>query len=229
MLTVLLYILETIYYDVSEKQLLLTYGEILIEWKQFDVIKGILYDEDVLEKLNINKAEYIDELVRNALNAIYTDQSIEFDEEVKRQIEDILDILQENNNSLRNQEYSKLKLVEIFEKWEVTVHPYDIYSVCQEWNYNNGREEFITNLFDVYLEKLNFESLQHIYTYLELTAESKPEEGPKEVNLNNSEYVQFILMFAQRLLKQQRYSEIIEIFAFVKKMNKTNIEYELLT
>lgn len=44
MLTVLLYILETIYYDVSEKELLLTYGEILIEWKQFDVIKGILYD-----------------------------------------------------------------------------------------------------------------------------------------------------------------------------------------
>lgn len=48
MLTVLLYILETIYYDVTEKELLLTYGEILIEWKQFDVIKGILYDEDVL-------------------------------------------------------------------------------------------------------------------------------------------------------------------------------------
>jgi hypothetical protein len=44
MLTVLLYIQETIYYDVSEKDLLLTYGEILIEWKQFDVIKGILYD-----------------------------------------------------------------------------------------------------------------------------------------------------------------------------------------
>jgi hypothetical protein len=91
----------------------------------------------------------------------------------------------------------------------VTVHPFDIYSVCEEWNYNNGREEFITNLFDVYLDKLNFEALQHIYTYLELTAESKPEEGLKEVNLNNSEYVQFILMFAQRLLKQQRYAEII--------------------
>jgi hypothetical protein len=70
---------------------------------------------------------------------------------VKRQIEDILDIMQDNNNSLRNQEYSKLKLVEIFEKWDVVVHPFDIYSVCEEWNYNNGREEFITNLFDVYL------------------------------------------------------------------------------
>lgn len=130
MLTVLLYILETIYYDVSERDLLLTYGEILIEWKQFDVIKGILYDQDVLEKLNINKAEYIDELVKNALASIYTDASIEFDDEVKRQIEDILDILQDNNNALKSQEYAKLKLVQIFQKWEVTVHPFDIYSVC---------------------------------------------------------------------------------------------------
>lgn len=48
MLRVLLYILETIYCDVELKSLLLTYGEILIEWKQFDVIKGIIYDEDVL-------------------------------------------------------------------------------------------------------------------------------------------------------------------------------------
>jgi len=28
--------------------LLLTYGEVLIEWKQFEVIKGIIYDEEVL-------------------------------------------------------------------------------------------------------------------------------------------------------------------------------------
>ena len=48
MLTVLFYILETIYCDVEQKSLLLTYGEILIEWKQFDVIKGIIYDEEVL-------------------------------------------------------------------------------------------------------------------------------------------------------------------------------------
>jgi hypothetical protein len=59
MLTVLLYILETIYYDVTERDLLLTYGEILIEWKQFDVIKGVLYDEDVLEKLNIERDPYV--------------------------------------------------------------------------------------------------------------------------------------------------------------------------
>lgn len=108
MLTVLLYILETIYYDVTERDLLLTYGEILIEWKQFDVIKGVLYDEDVLEKLNIERDPYVQELVKNALLTIYTDQSIEFDEEVKRQIEDILDILPEENTALRQQEMAKL-------------------------------------------------------------------------------------------------------------------------
>lgn len=109
MLTVLLYILETIYYDVSEKSLLLTYGELLIEWKQFDVIKGILYDEEVLPKLKVDKNEFIQELVKNSLKIIYTDESIEFDEEVKRQIEEILDIMynenSENheNNHLRDQ------------------------------------------------------------------------------------------------------------------------------
>jgi hypothetical protein len=36
-------------------------------------------------------------------------------------------------------------------------------------------------------------------------------------------------MFAQRLLKLNRYEEIIQIFAFVKQMNGTLIEYELLT
>lgn len=83
----------------------------MIEWKQFDVIKGILYDEDVLEKLSIDKSQYIEELVRNAIATIYTDPSIEFDEEVKKQIEEILDILPPENTSLRNQELAKLKLV----------------------------------------------------------------------------------------------------------------------
>lgn len=33
----------------------------------------------MLEKLSIDKPEYIEELVRNALGSIYTDPSIEFD------------------------------------------------------------------------------------------------------------------------------------------------------
>lgn len=228
MLTVLLYIQETIYYDVSSTDLLLTYGEILIEWKQFDVIKGILYDEDVVEKMNIKKTEYIETLIRNALNIIYTDETIEFDEEVKMQINDILDIMQ-GDNPLKSQEIAKLKLVAIFEEWEVIIHPFDIHSVVEEWNYKNGREDFITNLFDIYIDKLRLSTLQAIYTYLEYTADVKEGEGMKEVSLNNTEYVKYILMFAQRLLKQGRYDEIIEIFAFVKQMNDTTIEYELLS
>ena len=226
MLTVLLYVLETVYYDVSQKDLLLTYGEILIEWKQFEVIKGILYDEDVLEKLNIDKPQYIEELVRNALASIYTEPEIEFDEEVKKQIEDILDILPPDNSALRNQEQAKLKLVEIFESWEAIVHPFDIHLVCEEWNYNNGREDFIIDLFKVYLEKLTLDNLKAIYTFLEYTAENSDQ---REVNLANTEFVKFVLMFAQRLLYEKRYPEIIEIFAFVKQMNGTTIEYELMT
>ena len=37
------------------------------------------------------------------------------------------------------------------------------------------------------------------------------------------------MMFAQRLLDIKRYDEIIEIFSFVKTMNGTVIEYDLLT
>lgn len=48
MLTVLLYLQEQVYYEVTERELLLTYCEVLIEWKQFEVIKGIVYDEEIL-------------------------------------------------------------------------------------------------------------------------------------------------------------------------------------
>lgn len=49
------------------------------------------------------------------------------------------------------------------------------------------------------------------------------------VTLYNKEFVKFVLMFAQRLLDIKRYDEIIEIFSFVKTMNGTVIEYDLLT
>ena len=60
---------------------------------------------------HIIRADYIDKLVRSSLTAIYTDKNIEFDPEVKQQIQDILDILQDTNDILRNQENAKLRLV----------------------------------------------------------------------------------------------------------------------
>jgi hypothetical protein len=57
----------------------------------------------------------------------------------------------------------------------VLVHPFDIHYVCEEWNNNNGREDFIVNLFDVYLEKLTLLTLQEIYEYLEYTGEGDSE------------------------------------------------------
>lgn len=70
--------------------------------------------------------------MRKALLIIYTDETIEFDKnnEVKHQIEDILDIIQDPNHPLKNQEIAKLKLVEIIESWDVTIHPFDIFTVC---------------------------------------------------------------------------------------------------
>jgi hypothetical protein len=115
--------------------------------------------------------------VRNSLHSIYTDESIEFDEEVKKQIEDILDILPEENVVLRAQEMAKLSLVQIFETWEVIVHPFDIYSVCLDWNDNGNRDDFIINLFDVYVDKLSLKNFKAIYTYLEYTADHKTEGG----------------------------------------------------
>jgi hypothetical protein len=112
--------------------------------------------------------------VQNGLLTIYTDESIEFDEEVKRQIEDILDILPIEITSLREQELAKLELVHIFEEWDVVVHPFDIYSVCHDWSEDTGKLDFITNIFDSYIDKLTFKNFRDIYTYLEITA---PVEG----------------------------------------------------
>lgn len=73
MMTILLYLQENVYYEVTERELLLCYFEGLIEWKQFEVIKGIIYDEEVLEKLEIPREGFIDELIERTLLQIYLD------------------------------------------------------------------------------------------------------------------------------------------------------------
>lgn len=72
MLAVLLYLQEQVYYEVPVKDFLLTYCEVLIEWKEFEVIKGIVYDEDVTEKLSIDKEDFIYQLISNTLAQIYS-------------------------------------------------------------------------------------------------------------------------------------------------------------
>lgn len=44
MLNVLLYLQDNVYYDVTQRDLMLCYCEVLIEWKQYEVIKGIVYE-----------------------------------------------------------------------------------------------------------------------------------------------------------------------------------------
>lgn len=87
--------------------------------------------------------------------------------------------------------------MEIFESWGAIVHPYDIHLVCEEWNYNNGREEFVTDLFKNYLEQLTLTNLKDIYTCLESTADNLDE---REFSLANTEFVKFVLLFAKQLL-----------------------------
>jgi hypothetical protein len=87
--------------------LLLKYGEILIEWKQFEVIKGIIYDEDVLDKLKVGKEAYVTELVERALLQIADEYELPYSEECKKQITDILSILPENHYRVA-QENAKL-------------------------------------------------------------------------------------------------------------------------
>lgn len=41
--------------------------------------------------------------------------------------------------------------------------------------------------------------------------------------------MKLILIFAQKLLKKNRYAEIIEIFSFVKKLKDQKIDYELMS
>ena len=58
MLVILIYLLETIYYDVEPKDMLITYGETLIEYEEFGVIREMIYSRDILEKLDISPENY---------------------------------------------------------------------------------------------------------------------------------------------------------------------------
>lgn len=92
MLNILLYLKETIFYELDERQVLMLYGEMMIQWKQFDVVSGLIHDEGIPEKLGYANREYIEELLNMSLDAIYTDESIIYDDETKTQIRNIIDI-----------------------------------------------------------------------------------------------------------------------------------------
>jgi len=56
-----------------------------------------------------DKMAFVYELVKSALLTIYTEEGIEFDEEVKAQIYEIVEILPEESNfTLKKQELAKL-------------------------------------------------------------------------------------------------------------------------
>ena len=59
MLTVLIYIQETVYYSTNTFDLLIMYGLELINWKEFDFIKEIIADDNALGALEIDNQEYM--------------------------------------------------------------------------------------------------------------------------------------------------------------------------
>lgn len=73
MLNVLLYLKENVFYDIDEKHVLMIYGEMLIQWKQFDVVKGLIHDENIPDKLGFAGREYIEQLMLTSLDIIYND------------------------------------------------------------------------------------------------------------------------------------------------------------
>ena len=47
MLNVLLYLKESIFFEIDQKDVLVLYGEMLVQWKQFEVLAGLIYTEQI--------------------------------------------------------------------------------------------------------------------------------------------------------------------------------------
>ena len=61
-----------------------------------------------------------------------------------------------------------MELVHIFEEWGVVVQPSNIHLVCNNWESQIGKEEFITDIFSGYIDQLTFDNFKAIYAYLEI-------------------------------------------------------------
>ncbi len=51
-----------------------------------------------------------------------------------------------------------------------------------------------------------------------------------DINVENEEFVNFSLYYAEKLLEEEKYEEIVKILAFVKSMHEvTPVSYALLS
>lgn len=46
--------------------------------------------------------------------------------------------------------------------------PTNIQTVCSNWETTMGKEEFITDIFNGYIDQLTFDNFKAIYAYLEV-------------------------------------------------------------
>lgn len=60
------------------------------------------------------------------------------------------------------------------------------------------------DLIDKYIDKLNFQTFEAVYRELEIIDNKNP-----EVNVCNSEFVEYCVMYAHKLLEKKRYKEVV--------------------
>lgn len=81
-------------------------------------------------------------------------------------------------------------------------------------------------MINEYISYLNFAVFEQIYRYFEMASGKLSED----VDVCNEEYVDFSLAYAEKLLEEKLYEEIVKILAFVKTMPEAKkISYALLS
>ena len=89
MLNVLLYLQEQLYSEsVSREEVILLFGDCLVDYEAFDVLRELIQEEPTLGTMGINPTEYAEAIIREAFIKLYR-ESGSF-EEMKDHIYEIL-------------------------------------------------------------------------------------------------------------------------------------------
>lgn len=144
MLNVLLYISEKLYATISVYEILVMYGICLIDYECFDVLNTMIWEEEVLELLEIDKDCYCQDLISHTLGEIYRDESIESFEEVRSHIRNILDLFpydyEEQSDYLRK-ENARYEIGSLISSVGFEVSPSELYNI-------ESKETFVEELIE---------------------------------------------------------------------------------
>jgi hypothetical protein len=90
MLNILLFLQEKLYPEVTEWEVLVIFGERMIDYEVFDILNDIIHEDNVLSLLEIDTTEYTETLIRNSLEKIYNDESLPSFEAIREHMYAIL-------------------------------------------------------------------------------------------------------------------------------------------